>query len=102
MANRYFGNFADVWKHLLLVEVLACSRPKRYAETHAGSAAYSLVPSPEREFGIGHFLRTAGQVPGLVESPYMAHLNAFSGLEGERYYPGSPLLAMLEIQRECT
>ncbi len=43
MTNRHFGGFADLWKHLVLTEVLAAVKPQRYAETHAGSAAYPLL-----------------------------------------------------------
>jgi 23S rRNA A2030 N6-methylase RlmJ len=39
MANRHFGNIADVWKHLALVEVLEREAPTEYAETQAGSGA---------------------------------------------------------------
>ena len=50
MANQHFGKFADVWKHLLLVEVLAREQPARYAETHAGSGAYRWIDDAERRF----------------------------------------------------
>jgi 23S rRNA A2030 N6-methylase RlmJ len=37
MANPHFGKLGDVWKHAALAEVLERERPRRYAETHAGS-----------------------------------------------------------------
>jgi hypothetical protein len=33
MANHYFGKLADVWKHVVLLEVLNREPPSRYAET---------------------------------------------------------------------
>jgi len=56
MANHHFGKLADVWKHLVLDEVLAEMNPDRYAETHAGSATYPMVDDPERRFGVLGFL----------------------------------------------
>src|SRR5919201_4868027 len=50
MANPHFARIGDVWKHGPLVEVLTTMRPDLYAETHAGSAAYQLTPSPERGY----------------------------------------------------
>ncbi len=38
MANRHFGRIGDVWKHLPLAEILLLETPRRYWETHAGSA----------------------------------------------------------------
>ena len=43
MANRHFAKVADVWKHLPLVEVLSIERPRRYWESHAGSAFYEIA-----------------------------------------------------------
>lgn len=59
MANSYFGGLGDVWKHLVLAEVLERESPRWYAETHAGSAAYPLDRGPRREFGIWRFLAAA-------------------------------------------
>jgi 23S rRNA A2030 N6-methylase RlmJ len=101
VANHHFGKFADVWKHLLLVEVLAVCRPARYAETHAGSAAYPVVADPERDFGFGHFLRQASEISALADSLYHTHLAALAGRTASPVYPGSALLAMLELQQNC-
>ena len=40
MANQHFAKIADVWKHLVLCEVIESVRPESYAESHAGSAWY--------------------------------------------------------------
>jgi 23S rRNA (adenine2030-N6)-methyltransferase len=70
VANIYFGNVGDVWKHLLLVEVLGIERPARYWESHAGSAFYPLTRSPDRDFGVYTFLDRADSLPALRTSTY--------------------------------
>ena len=51
------GNVGDVWKHLVLVEVLSrvAGRPGRivYCESHAGEGGYMLGPTGEWSEGIG-------------------------------------------------
>jgi hypothetical protein len=93
MANQHFGNIGDVWKHVVLAEVLERVPPAWYAETHAGSGAYAVVHSGGREYGFVHFLEVAPRFPVLARSRYRAV--AASYLEGEpALYPGSALLAM--------
>src|SRR5262249_14078030 len=93
MANQHFGNIGDVWKHVVLAEVLEREPPAWYAETHAGSGAYAVVHSGGREYGFVHFLEVAPRFPVLARSRYRAV--AASYLEGEpALYPGSALLAM--------
>lgn len=93
--NRYFGNLGDVWKHLVLAELLALEPPRRYWETHAGSASYPLGHSPDRDYGVYRFLERGRSVPELAESRYSAELQKLSGNGGAPVaYPGSALLAM--------
>ncbi len=93
MANRHFGKISDVWKHAALAEVLEREPPGRYAETHAGSGAYSVVHDREREFGILRFLEVAPRFATLARSPYRAITASY--VQGNRgLYPGSALLAM--------
>jgi 23S rRNA A2030 N6-methylase RlmJ len=93
MANRHFGNLADVWKHAVLVEVLEREPPGWYAETHAGSGAYTVVNDGEREFGVLRFLEVAPRFAALARSRYRAI--AASYVERDPgLYPGSALLAM--------
>jgi len=93
--NRYFGNIGDVWKHLVLAELLALEPPKRYWETHAGSASYPLTHSPDRDYGVYRFLEHGGTVPELAGSRYAAELSRISAAGAEpSSYPGSALLAM--------
>ncbi len=92
MANRHFGKLSDVWKHAALAEVLEREPPRRYAETHAGSAAYPILPDAERQFGIMRFLDVAASSEVLARCRYGAV--AASWLDGHGLYPGSALLAM--------
>jgi hypothetical protein len=93
--NRYYGNIGDVWKHLVLAELLALEPPKRYWETHAGSASYPLTHSPDRDYGVYRFLECGGEAPELAGSRYAAELGRLSVAgEAPTSYPGSALLAM--------
>jgi 23S rRNA A2030 N6-methylase RlmJ len=98
MANSYFGDFGDVWKHLGLMELLARVRPRYYWETHAGSAEYTLTPSPERAYGVYHFLATAERNAVLSSSRYYMGLKQLPQANGfPTLYLGSGLQAMLEL-----
>jgi len=100
--NRYYGNIGDVWKHLVLAELLALEPPKRYWETHAGSASYPLTHSPDRDYGVYRFLERGGSAPELAGSRYAAELGRLSAAgEAPSSYPGSALLAMQMLGREA-
>ena len=90
------GNFADVVKHLALVEMLGHLRRKEAAfaviDTHAGCGAYDLagpeaVRTGEAKDGIGR-LHQAGGFSGGPEA-----LATYLELTVGSRYPGSPLLA---------
>jgi hypothetical protein len=90
VANHHFGKLADVWKHLVLDEVLVHERPRRYAETHAGSAAYEMVGDHERTFGVLGFLDRATDLTGSA-----FHRVASDYVAGDPpLFPGSALQAM--------
>ena len=93
MANSHFGNLGDVWKHLVLAEVLEREPPRWYAETHAGSAAYLLNRDPQREFGIWRFLAAAPRTAELARSRYYAIAGSCASASPATY-SGSSLLAM--------
>lgn len=93
MANHHFGKFADVWKHLVVNEVLAGVSPLRYAETHAGSAVYPIVTDAERQYGVVGFLDDLDAVPILAATPYARTLTAFMRTQPPTY-PGSAVQAM--------
>jgi len=52
MTNRHFGRISEVWKHIVLAEVLGAEQPRVVLDTHAGDALYPLVEDPERQFGV--------------------------------------------------
>lgn len=95
--NPFFGRIGDVWKHLLLMEVVDSQRPVYYLESHAGSAFYPLTRSPDREFGVYGFLAAAIRSPALARSRYHRLLRAIPTNEaGEpTSCPGSSGLAMM-------
>lgn len=88
-AYTHYGKQADVFKHLVLGEVLCNEQPKVYIDTNSACAVYRLERIPERDYGICHFLRTADKE--LRDSFYFR-------LESEAFrencYYGSPALAM--------
>ena len=100
LANPHFANLGDVWKHLLLTEVITWLQPGHYVETHAGSALYALADDLERGLGAEMFLSASSEIEPLRSSPYRRNI-----LELARgavpSYPGSPLLAMLLLGRAC-
>lgn len=97
------GNFADVFKHIVLVACLEALKAKQtpfaYLDTHAGAGQYDLggiEAQKTREYldGITRLFH-AERLPTLVH----AYLNLTrsqantSTLSGEGLYPGSPAIA---------
>ena len=105
------GNFADVMKHALLVQLVRGLQKKEkgflYLDTHAGRGGYdltaaatgdSLARKPEWPEGVGR-LAGRGDLPGAV-AEYLALARKFdasrrAGAEADgalKFYPGSPWL----------
>jgi len=95
------GNFADVFKHALLAELITrlCEKPRpiSYVETHAGAGFYRLdsreaLRSGEAADGIG---RLSGYRPRHAAlARFVALVAALPENAGELCaYPGSPLVA---------
>jgi 23S rRNA (adenine2030-N6)-methyltransferase len=93
------GNFADVFKHIMLVLVLDHLRQKDKPffalDSHAGIGLYDLEGAEagktgEAEQGIGR-LREHGDVPEEVKR-YLALVTKFNKGNKQRFYPGSPLI----------
>ena len=93
VANLHYAEIGDVWKHLLLAEVLVIDAPRRYLESHAGSSSYLLTSSPERDYGALRFASRATRSPTLEGSAYRRPLARYGG-RALATYPGSPLIAM--------
>ena len=100
--RHYFhaGNFADVFKHALLVRLLAAvaakDKPFFYLDTHAGVGRYDLShawaqKNVEFRDGIGR-LWERSDLPAAL-APYMAAVRAENPDGRLRFYPGSPVIA---------
>jgi 23S rRNA (adenine2030-N6)-methyltransferase len=97
------GNFADVFKHIIIARILTHLREKiapfRVIDTHAGEGLYDLAGeeasrTEEWRDGIGRLI--AAKLPANAAellAPYLAALRACNRGDELRYYPGSPLLA---------
>lgn len=94
------GNFADVFKHVLLVRLLLALRRKEkpfvYLDTHAGTGRYDLEhpwaqKNAEFRDGIARIFDRE-DVPPLAE-PYLAAVRSENPDGRLRWYPGSPLIA---------
>lgn len=98
------GNFADVFKHVVLVRTLLHLRTKesafRVIETHAGAGRYDLSADPaartgEWRNGIGRLLAqpVAGAAGKLIE-PYLSLVRTREDETEINSYPGSPAIAI--------
>ncbi|HJP99513.1 MAG TPA: 23S rRNA (adenine(2030)-N(6))-methyltransferase RlmJ [Rhodanobacteraceae bacterium] len=94
------GNFADVFKHAILLALLdaltAKDKPLCYLDTHAGRGAYRLddpeaLKTGEWRDGIGR-LSDDAHAPSPLHR-YVAAIRACNPDGVLRVYPGSPLLA---------
>ena len=101
--HYHAGNFADVFKHVLLTRVLVYltqkDAPLRYIDTHAGAGLYDLGEEQaqrtgEWRGGIGR-LQGARLTPACTEllAPYLALLGGARPDGSLAAYPGSPTLA---------
>lgn len=94
------GNFADVFKHVVLTLLLkslhAKDTPFRYFETHAGGGRYDLQSVPAQKTGewrdgIARLWAEANAFPELAD--YLAAVRAANPDGRLRFYPGSPRIA---------
>jgi 23S rRNA (adenine2030-N6)-methyltransferase len=94
------GNFADVHKHVLLLEVLgALTRKDKgllFVDTHAGRGDYDLHPGDalhpaEWQSGVARLLAAAPRHAALGRYREVIATGAHGG---SLHYPGSPLLAI--------
>src|ERR1700674_1792626 len=97
------GNFADVFKHIILVRILVHLRDKpapfRVIDTHAGAGLYDLAGEEanrtgEWRAGVGRLAAAALPAPAAeLAAPYLAALRAANPDPELRRYPGSPLIS---------
>ena len=102
------GNFADVFKHVVLLTLLRHlhkkPQPFCYLDTHAGSGRY-LLSSPEAQRtleysqGIGRLYAAADLPPLLAD--YVERVrgaDAANSADALLVYPGSPLIAQTMLR----
>ena len=105
------GNFADVFKHVLLMQLVHGMQRKEkgflYLDTHAGRGGYDLsMPSilpdgrsrePEFPAGIGRLWEAPAGLPPIL-AEYLGLVRRFNERQGAtatelKFYPGSPWVA---------
>lgn len=99
------GNYADVLKHLVLVELLIYMQKKegayQYIDCHGGAGMYRLAQKEsqklrEYEQGIGRIIDL--DWPEL--DSYLSLIKSFNRNNKLEIYPGSPLLALAMMRRQ--
>lgn len=113
--HYHAGNYADVFKHVLLLQLIRAMQRKEkgflYLDTHAGRGGYDLtMPSvlpdgrerePEHPAGIGRLMGATG-LPAAIND-YLALVGRFNERKGGaatelQFYPGSPWIAKLLLR----
>jgi 23S rRNA (adenine2030-N6)-methyltransferase len=101
------GNFADVFKHALLSQLILSlqkkDRPIVYVDTHAGIGHYDLAhpwAAKNKEYILG-----AGRIFGCVDyppdiGPYIDILSQNNEGESLSKYPGSPVIARHLLRKQ--
>lgn len=111
------GNFADVCKHVLLLQLIRAMQRKEkgfcYLDTHAGRGGYDLTTTgllpdgrertPEWPDGIGRLWNDPAPPPQLTD--YLAAVRSaqarFGAGDGPlHYYPGSPWIAQSALRMQ--
>lgn len=96
--SYHAGNYADVIKHIVLVEILTYltkkPAPFEYIDTHSGAGLYNLrsehaVKLGEYRGGIGKLMAK----PWPLLAPYLEQVRLANRTDKLYYYPGSPLIA---------
>ncbi len=100
------GNFADVFKHTILLALLdalsAKDKPLCYFDTHAGRGRYALAGAQasatgEWRTGIGRLWDDPA--PAAPLRRYLGLVRSRNPAPGLTTYPGSPLLAAMALRR---
>jgi 23S rRNA (adenine2030-N6)-methyltransferase len=116
--HYHAGNYADVFKHVLLLQLIRAMQRKEkgflYLDTHAGRGGYDLsIPSvlpdgrsrePEYPAGIGRFWNATAGNSSVIEN-YLALIRRFNDRHGAtgaelKFYPGSPWVAKLLLRAQ--
>lgn len=106
------GNFADVMKHVLLLELLERLGQKdkayRYIDTHAGAGIYDLALAPAQKSGeyldgIHRLSQLEPSVTRLAPPTIQRYLALVEQLRAEKsrgWYPGSPWFALQQLREQ--
>ncbi len=106
------GNFADVHKHIALLQLIKAMQRKAkgflYLDTHAGEGLYDLAGEESRqggesEAGISLLERTLAQGGGTAHPAIRDYVDAIDRIRRDHgnkrsLYPGSPLLAATQLR----
>jgi 23S rRNA (adenine2030-N6)-methyltransferase len=104
------GNFADVHKHICLLQLIEALQKKAkgflFLDTHAGEGLYDLGGAEARHggestHGIARLERVLSQSTGAAHAirNYMDAITRLRRMDGNaRTYPGSPLLAAMALR----
>jgi len=100
------GNFADVFKHLVLINLIQIlkskDKPFCYLETHAGSGLYHLgshfsSKTGEASNGISKLMNASSkELPEIIKT----YLEIVKNSHYPAYYPGSPIIANSLLREE--
>ena len=99
------GNFADVIKHIVLVDILSYltkkESPFEYIDTHSGVGLYNLQSEEAQKLqefsnGIGKINRQ--KFPELSE--YFEVVDSFNHSNNLEFYPGSPSFAQYFLRKQ--
>ncbi|MDO4223398.1 MAG: 23S rRNA (adenine(2030)-N(6))-methyltransferase RlmJ [Acinetobacter sp.] len=110
--HYHAGNFADVMKHVLLLQLLERlnqkDKPYRYIDTHGGAGMYDLSQAPAQktgEFlhGIHRLMQLNAQqrktAPQAIQH-YLQNVEDVRQNLGKGAYPGSPWFALQHIREQ--
>lgn len=93
------GNFADVFKHVVLIaltqSLIRKDAPFCYLDTHAGIGQYDLQSEPaqkSKEFHNGILKIAAAANPPPLVSAYLDCVSQLNQKNRWRFYPGSPMI----------
>jgi 23S rRNA (adenine2030-N6)-methyltransferase len=106
------GNFADVHKHIALLQLIGALQKKAkgflYLDTHAGEGLYDLAGadarySNESDAGIALLERRVAQQPTAAHTAIREYIEAIDRIRRDHgnkrsLYPGSPLLAAAHLR----
>ena len=108
--HYHAGNFADIMKHVLLLELLERLNQKdkayRYIDTHAGAGLYDLSLAPAQKSGeyvdgIHRLMQLSNpvvrQAPAQIQR-YIGLVEQLRGEMGQGLYPGSPWFALQQLR----